>query len=206
MNKWFALFSRTAKRLWWMVYSPIRWTSALITRVSSISKNALSNLRQRVRPLSPSSCAVQRYIDSLVTSTQSNLRLTTTNPARISSGFSRKVTLLGDTSSEDSLDQCVSNIRISETSTSTSQTQQEPTSWRGQEVGPHRPIFYPPPISLLEPTCRPSLIFPTKPRSPSAPRPPSPVSRRRMTLIRLSPLRTERLLGIRTSEPTEENA
>ena len=133
-------------------------------------------------------------------------RLTTTNPARISSGFSRKVTLLGDTSSEDSLDQCVSNIRISETSTSTSQTQQEPTSWRGQEVGPHRPIFYPPPISLLEPTCRPSLIFPTKPRSPSAPRPPSPVSRRRMTLIRLSPLRTERLLGIRTTEPTEGNA
>ena len=67
-------------------------------------------------------------------------------------------------------------------------------------------IFYPPPISLLEPTCRPSLIFPTKLHSPSAPRPPSPVSRRRMTLIRLSPLRTERLLGIRTTEPTEENA
>ena len=129
-----------------------------------------------------------------------------TCPARISSGFSRRVTLLGDTSSEDSLDQCVLGIRTSETSTSTSQTQQESTSWRGQEVGPHRPIFYPQPTSLLGPTCNPSLIFPTLPRSPSAPRPQSPVSRRRMTLIKLSPLRTERLLGIVTSEPTGGNA
>ena len=31
---------------------------------------------------------------------------------------------------------------------------------RQEEVGPHRPIFYPPPISLLGPTSNRSLIFP----------------------------------------------
>ena len=38
----------------------------------------------------------------------------------------------------------------------------EPTCWSGQEVGPFLPIFYPQPISLLGPTCKPSLIFPTR--------------------------------------------
>ena len=205
LNKWSALFSRIAKRLWRVVSSPIAWTNALITRVSCNSKSAPSSSRPPVFPRSPSISGVQQYIDSLVTSTRSSSSPTTTRRARTSSQSSRRVTPQDDTSSEGSLGQFGWGTPTSETSTCTSQTHQGSTSWLVPEAGPHRPIFYPPPISLLEPTCRPSLIFRTKARSPLAELPPSPVSRPRTILIRLSPLRTERLLGIPITEPMEES-